>query len=140
MSGGFTPSLKRSSVEISDVSFLASEHYSVKRVGITLSAASVTADSDGNKIIEAGTFVTPITAGGAPAEVGKYGVYDTAATDGREAASPDVSGYLLEGVNLRDGDVVCGLLIHGSVLQARVVPSPVPAEIRTAVAGRITFQ
>lgn len=139
MSGGFTPSLKRSGVELSDVSFLASEHYSVKRVGITLSAASVTVDSDGNKIIDAGTFVTPIT-GGTASEVGKYGVLDGEATDGREAPSPDVSGYLLEGVNLRDGDVVCGLLIHGSVLQARVVPSPVPDEVREAVAGRITFQ
>lgn len=140
MSGGFTPSLKRSVVELEDIAFLASEHYSVKRVGITLSAASVTADADGNKIIEAGTFATPITGGDAPGEVGKYGVYDPESSDGREAASPDVSGYLLEGVNLRDGDVVCGLLIHGSVLQARVEPSPVPDEVREAVAGRITFQ
>lgn len=135
MSGGFTPSLKRSDVEISgEAHFLASEHYQVKRSGITLDASVVDADSDGNKIIERGTFVTPIT------ESGKYGPYDADAEDGREAADPDTSGFLLESVNLKDGDVICGLILHGSVLAARVTPSPVPDAIRTACAGRITFQ
>lgn len=135
MSGGFRPSLKRSDVEISgEAHFLASEHYMVKRAGITLDADSVTADADGNKILKRGTFVTPITASG------KYGPYDSGASDGRETAHPDQSGYLPESVNLRDGDVICGLFIHGSVLEARVTPTPVPAAVKTAVAGRITFQ
>lgn len=135
MSGGFSPSLKRSDVEISgEAHFLASENYTVKRSGITLDASVVDADADGNKILVRGTFVTPITASG------KYGPYDADAEDGREAADPNVSGYLPESVNLRDGDVVCGLFIHGSVLAARVTPSPVPEAIATAVAGRISFQ
>lgn len=143
MSGGFTPSLKRSSVEISGrASFLASEHYMVKRGGITLDADAVEADSDGNKILEAGTFVS------FNESTGKYEPTDGSPGDPEAeppvdpslAADPDRSGYLLESVNLRDGDVICGMIIHGSVLEARVTPSPVPDEIRTAVAGRITYQ
>lgn len=134
MSGGFTPSLKRTDVALSGkASFLASEQMTVKRGGITLDASLVTADADGNKILEEGTFVAEVTANG------KYGIYDTAATDGREAPSDDDSGYLLESVNLKDGDVICGLLIEGSVLSARVTPA-VDATIRDAVKGRVIFQ
>lgn len=234
MSGGFTPALKRTDVALSGkASFLASERMTVKRGGITLDASLVTADADGNKILEEGTFVAAVTA------TGKYGPYDpsdevqtvteggsgltsftltfsgqttaslaaastaaqvqaalealsnvgagnvvvsgnasgpytvkfagaladqnvaqmtatptggtgtvTVATttaggalpnDGRDAPSSDTSGYLLESVNLKDGDVICGLLIEGSVLAARVIPAP-DATIRAAVKGRIIFQ
>jgi hypothetical protein len=236
MSGGFTPALVRSDVAISgQASFLASEKMTVKRGGITLDALLVTADSDGNKIVPAGTFVSEVTA------TGKYGPYaaytnevqtiteggsglttytlsyagqttaaiaadataaavkaalealsniavgDVAVTgdaegpytvtfggtkvaadiaemtatptggtgtvtiateaaggaeslsDGRQTPSVDTSGYLLEGVNLRNGDVICGLLIAGSVLTARVTPVP-NATIKAAVGGRILFQ
>lgn len=137
MSGGFTPSLKRSDVAISgQASFLASERIGVKRGGITLAAAAVTADGNGDKILKAGTFVTPLTGG---ASVGKYAPYASGGANGAGAPSADVSGYLLEAVNLRDGDVICGVLITGSVLSARVTPA-VDATIRTAVAGRIQFQ
>lgn len=139
MSGGFSPSLKRSGVEITGgAHFLASEKYVAKRAGITLDASTITADGDGNKILEAGTFVTPITSGAG--SVGKYSVYDSVATNGQQTPDTDVSGFLFESVNLKDGDVICGLIIHGSVLGARVTPSPVPAAIATAVAGRITIQ
>lgn len=59
-------------------------------------------------------------------------------SDGREAPD-DVSGYLLESVNCKDGDVITGILLHGSVLSARVTPSP-DATTKTAVKGRITYQ
>ena len=134
MSGGFQPSLKRTDVAVGGkASFLASENMTVKRGGITLDSTLVTADGDGNKILEAGTFVTPVTA------TGKYGIYATGALDGRQTPSDDVSGYLLESVNLKDGDVICGLLIEGSVLSARVTPA-LDATIRAAVKGRILFQ
>lgn len=134
MSGGFTPSLRRSDVEVSGhAAFLASEHLTVKRAGITLDAATVSADGDGNKILKAGTFVSEITA------TGKYGAYGDAETDGREAPNDDTSGYLLEGVNLKDGDVITGCLIQGSVLSARVTPEP-DATTKAAVKGRILFQ
>lgn len=239
MSGGFTPGLRRTDVSLSGgASFLASENMTVKRGGITLDAALVAADADGNKILDEGTFVSVVTA------TGKYGPYDpqvneavlikeggsgltsytltygaqttasidddaTAATvqtalealsniaagdvlvtaigdtdsvedgltieftgtladtdvgavtatptggtgtieiavirvgegtptDGREAPG-DTSGYLLEGVNLKDGDVICGLLIGGSVLSARVTPAP-DATTKAAIKGRIILQ
>lgn len=240
MSGGFTPSLKRTDAAISGgASFLASEDYTVKRVGITLDASLVSADANGDKIVKAGTFVSEVTA------TGKYGPYDpevneavqiietgagltsytltwggqttgsidddaTAAdvqaalealsnvapgdvevtasgpinsvetgllitftgaqadtdvgavtatptggtggiditvmqagggtpADGRQSPSDDTSGYTFEDVNLKDGDVICGLLIRGSVLSARVTPTP-DATIKAAVKGRILFQ
>lgn len=137
MSGGFTPGLRRTDTEISGgASFLASEHLQVKRGGITLAAALVTADVNGDKILKAGTFVSPATSG---PSTGKYGIYASGATDGRQTPNADISGYLLESVNLKDGDVICGLVIHGSVLGARTTPAP-DATIRAAVKGRITIQ
>lgn len=237
MSGGFTPRLRRTSDNVhAEASFLASEQYQVKRGGITLDADLVPADENGDKILKAGTFVTPVTAtgkygpyGGTTSEVqtltvtggptggtftltfggqttdpiahdasaedvqaaladlpnvdegdvevtkaanvytvtfgGEYGTEDvpaltaadsmtggtdpgvtvaTATAGGAAVADladpdPDVSGYLPESVNLRDGDVISGLYIRCSVLAARVTPAP-DATIRAAVAGRIIFQ
>jgi hypothetical protein len=51
-----------------------------------------------------------------------------------------ISGYLMESINVAFGDVTEGLLISGSVLKARVTPTPVPAAIVTAITGRITLQ
>jgi hypothetical protein len=76
-----------------------------------------------------GVTVATTTAGGAGA----------APADGRQTPSDDTSGYLMESVNLRAGDVVCGLMISGSVLSARVFPAP-DATIKAAVKGRIIFQ
>lgn len=137
-SGGFTPALRRDDISVSGfAAFLASEHLVVKRGGITLAAALVTADSNGDKILAAGTFVTPVTSGD---HVGKYGVYKSDATDGRQTADKNLSGYLLESVNLRDGDVICGLMIQGSVLALRTTPSVPGSSIAAAVSGRILFQ
>lgn len=131
MSGGFTPGLRRKETVVSGgPSFLASEHYMAKRVGATFDSTAVDADSDGNKVIDEGTFVTKSD------ETGKYVPY----ADAETTPISDDSGYTPEGYNLRDGDVIGGVLIHCSVLKARVHPSPVPDEIRTAVAGRIVFQ
>jgi hypothetical protein len=60
-------------------------------------------------------------------------------TDGRQTPSDNDSGYLPESINCEDGDVICGLLIHGSVLSARVHPAP-DATTKAAVKGRITYQ
>lgn len=234
MSGGFTPSLRRSVDNVTaEASFLASEDYTVKRVGITLDASTVAADEAGDKVVKAGTFVAKITASG------KYGPYggltnevqtiteggsgltsftltwdgnttaslDDQATaaqvqaalealpnvdegdvtvsgnpggvytvtfggeyagrnvsqmtatptggtgtvtiatttaggasvsDGRQTPG-DTAGYTMESVNLKDGDVVCGVLLRGSVLEARVTPAP-DATTKTAVKGRIFYQ
>lgn len=129
MSGGFTPGLRTVSDGVTaEASFLASEHIMVKRQGATLAASLVSADSDGNKIVKAGTLL------GVVSSSGKYGPYADNASDGRQAAV----GIALESVNLRDGDVVCGLMLHGSVLEARC--TGVDANAKTDLAGRIVFQ
>lgn len=221
-------------------SFLASEQMMMKRVGATFDSTVVTADAEGNKILEAGTFVSKITANqkygpyrpavnevqtatitGAPtggsfrltysgqqtgqlafnasaaevqaalsalSTIGAYNVMVTGAnggpyvitfigtlagtdtatitashtftggttpgigiavttaggagaapSDGRQTPSDDDSGYLLEDINLRDGDVMAGVILRGSVLSARVFPTP-DATIKAAVKGRIIFQ
>lgn len=129
-SGGFRPRLVRSSQNVTEeASFLASEHIAVKRVGITLDASTVGADADGNKILRAGTVVALVDS------TGKYRAYD----NGLDAdAGGTAAGFLLETVNLKDGDVVAGLMLHGSVLAART--SGLDSNARTDLAGRIVFQ
>lgn len=129
MSGGFTPKLKRTGdLAASSVSFLASEHAMYKRDGITVDAATVGASLDGNKILVAGTVMGKITASG------KYAAYSNGLSNGREVAD----GFLPEAINLKDGDVICGLLIHGSVIASRTSGLDAPA--RVDLAGRIIFQ
>jgi hypothetical protein len=99
-----------------------------KRQGITLDAATVGVDADGNKFLYAGTVLGEITA------TGLYGAYDNGASDGRQAAK----GFLLETVNLKDGNAVTGMLIHGSVIEART--SGVDANAKTDFAGAFIFQ
>jgi len=57
----------------------------------------------------------------------------SAVSDGREVAV----GIALETVNLKDGDVICGMLIHGSVLEARC--TGVDDAAKTAL-SQISFQ
>lgn len=114
MSGGFTPGLKETTDPLSGwVNVLASEHGMAKSVGITIDASLFTADADGNKICKNGQVLAKVEA------TGKYGPYDDAATDGRSVES--TVGVLVNGgVNLRDGDVITGMLLQGSVLRARL--------------------
>lgn len=132
MSGGFTPGLKRYTDPLSgQINILASQHMMVKSVGITLDASLVDADEDGNKVVANGTVVAKVT------DTGKYGPYDAEATDGREDVTS--AGIIFNGgVNLRDGDTVTGILMHGSVLKARIPNLDAAAE--TALQGRIIFQ
>jgi Bacteriophage lambda head decoration protein D len=92
-----------------DIEFLASEHYTVKRVGITLDSTLWTADGNGDKIVPKGSVLGRVTA------TGRYGPYNNAAGDGREVAK----GFLIEGTNLKFGNQVTGLVIAGSVIAAR---------------------
>lgn len=130
MSGGFTPGLRSTSDGVTaEAAFLASEHKMAKRGGITVDASTVGADADGNKILRAGTVMAKIDSSG------KYRAY----LDSENANAGGVaSGFLLESINLKDGDVITALLIHGSVLSART--SGLDANARTDLAGRIVFQ
>lgn len=127
---GFRPSLRTTSEDVtSEASFLASEHQMAKRVGITVDATTVGVDADGNKILRAGTVLAKV------ASSGKYRAYDNALGS---TAGGTAEGFLYESINLRYGDVIGGLLLHGSVLDARC--SGLDANARTDLAGRIVFQ
>lgn len=94
---------------VADVEFLASAQYTARTV--TLDADTVAADSNGDKILRAGTVLGRITASG------QYGPYDDAAGDGRDVAV----GILLTTVNLRHGDAVVAMMDSGVVHEARLI-------------------
>lgn len=128
--GGFTAGLRSQEMDIDPtVDWLASEHFSVKRVGITIDYTTVTADADGRRIIKGGTVLGKITASG------KYAPYDNTLANGREVAT----GLLFPGdLNVQHGDMVAALLTHGSALEARC--TGVDAAAKTDLVGRIWFQ
>jgi hypothetical protein len=132
MSGGFTPNLVESTDALTGwINVLASEHMMAKSVGITIDKNLITPDANGDRIVKNGTVLAKVTA------TGKYGPYDNAATDGREVEAE--TGVLVNGgVNARNGDVITGMLIHGSVLRARLTGWTPTLE--AAVAGRIIAQ
>jgi hypothetical protein len=111
-----------------EVEFLASEHFTVKRVGITLDASLVGADANGDKILKKGTVLGRVTA------TGRYGAYSNGASDGREVAK----GFLMESVNLKYGNAVVGLVMTGSVIAQRC--SGLDSAAETDLAGPFTFQ
>lgn len=67
---------------------------------------------------------------------GKYGPFDTAATDGRQT----LDGFLFTAQNLSagGGSIVAPMLDHGRIVEANL-PRPVAAAGKTNVAGRIQF-
>lgn len=112
-----------------EVEFLASEHFTVKRVGITLDASLVGPDANGDKILKKGTVLGRVTS------TGRYGPYDTADNStGRGVAK----GFLIESVNLKYGNAVTGMVISGSVIAQRC--SGLDSAAETDLAGPFTFQ
>lgn len=132
MSGGFTPSLRTEDdgLGIDYVpEFMASETAIFKRGGITVDASTVGADANGDKILRKGTVMALVDS------TGKYRAYLNSLN---ADAGGVASGFLPESINLRDGDVICGLLIMGSVIASRT--SGLDSNARTDLAGRIVFQ
>lgn len=132
MSGGFTPKLVSKTDPLSgQLNVLASEHMMVKSIGVTLDSTLWTADANGDKLVLNGHIVAKVTA------TGKYGPYTPGATNGLQDA--DTAGIIFHGgCNLKDGDTLVGILMHGSVLEARV--SGLDAGGRTKLKTRIIFQ
>lgn len=130
--GGYRPGLQTITDPLgAQVEFLASEHYMVKQSGVTLDSAAVTADGNGNKIVKAGTVLFRHAA------TGKYGPAIQAGATGADA---EAKGLLFAGdVNLRYGDLVVGLLIHGSVKEARVTGLTAALKTNLVTMG-ISFQ
>lgn len=134
MSGGFTPTLVTTDDPLSgQINVMASEHSMFKAVGATLDAKLFKADAKLNKYVLNGTVVAKVKA------TGKYGPYDAKATDGRQDPVAGEAGIIVHGgVNLKDGDTIVGILLHGSVLRARLLNSD--AALETALSNRIVFQ
>ena len=131
-SGGFSPTLKTVSDGVTaEASIFASEHKISKRAGITLAAGSVGADANGDKILRAGTVIGEFTSGDYE---GLYGAYNNSHSDGTETAV----GILPQTVNLRDGDVVSDLVLHGSFIESRL--SGLDSNAKTDLAGRMIWQ
>ncbi|MDL5159412.1 head decoration protein [Actinomycetospora termitidis] len=128
--GGYTPGYRHDPIDLGyQVDFLASERYTVKQGGITIDPATVSANSDGKKVVKGGTVMGKITA------TGKYGPYASGASDGRQAAV----GVLFAGdIRVDGGDTVAGLMIQGSVKEARL--TGLDATAKTALTPRFIFQ
>jgi hypothetical protein len=128
--GGFSPGLRTlDEDQLPSIDWIASEHWMVKQGGITVDYTTVTADANGRRILKGGTAMGKITASG------KYGPYSDAAGDGRGTGV----GFLFPGdINVEFGDTIAGLLIHGSVKEARV--TGVDAAFKADIGGRIIFQ
>jgi len=109
--GGFNPNLISTDFGHASASFLASEHSMSKRIGITLDADLMTADSNGNKYLMAGTTIGMVTA------TGLYGPYNNGLSDGRETGV----GLLEHDVNLKYGDIAASIMIHGSAIESRCI-------------------
>lgn len=70
--GGFSPGLRTVTDDLDpSVDWIASEHYMVKRGGITIDYLLVPADANGRRIVRGGTALGKVTASG------KYGPYLT---------------------------------------------------------------
>lgn len=68
---------------------------------VVVFASGVTLDSDGRRILPAGTVLNKITSGNGD---GKYGPYTKTASDGRQTVSRGVSVVLANGVDVSLGD------------------------------------
>lgn len=138
--GGYRPGLVTITDPLSgQIEYLASERYRVKRAGMTIAAALIEADDDGNKIIHSGDVMVLLTAGD---YVGMYLPYDADATgDAAGAATAaNAKGHLFAGdMNVRHADTyTAGLLIEGSVLEARI--QNLDAATKTALQNFIQYQ
>ena len=107
MRGGFNPNLISTDFGHASASFLASEHSISKRIGITIDADTLDADSNGNKYLMAGTAMGMITT----SEL--YGPYCNTNDDGRETGI----GILEHDVELKYGDVAASILMHCAVIE-----------------------
>lgn len=107
--------------------WLDSEQYRFVTGGVTLDAATVTADAAGDKIVASGQRIVKQANG-------KWAVApaDAVTIAGRYMA------LLWEEVNLRGGDVATGAIDHGRVITARL-PGTVSADQQTALKA-ITFR
>lgn len=95
----------------------------------TVADGSVSADSDGDRILQKGTVLASITSG---TDSGKVGPYDTGASDGRQTAG-NIVGISERFLNLRNGDFEVAYLYAGVVNEDRVWSDGVMGSLSDAV-------
>lgn len=110
-------------------------------VGVTVSDSGITANSDGKKIVPAGTIVGGT--GGANAVLANNTVAVTehntqAGATGTAGAGVDAEGVLLEDVDVTYGSNNGSMVIHGFI-GLDSLPSAPCADAVTALKGRIVF-
>ena len=116
------------------------DHYVAMAVTLDESAIGLTADSEGKKILKAGTIIggsgSTNTILGNTAILANVNNSDVATTVAHAAV--DAEGVLLADVDLTYGDASGTMLIHGFVDLNKLPEAPLAAAI-TALKGRITF-
>ncbi|OOB91194.1 head decoration protein [Rathayibacter sp. VKM Ac-2630] len=114
-----------------DQSWLDSAHGQDAAISgtVTLTSSGLTAGTHyPSGHLPSGTKLGRITASG------KYGLYDDAATDGRQT----LVGHLLTGQKVGSGDIVVPILVHGRVNESKL-PFAIDAAGKADVAGRIQY-
>lgn len=99
----------------------APEEYLYSQVGqavrtVTIASGVVTADVNGNKILNKGIILAKITSG---ANSGKYGPHDDSVSDGRQTRT-NIRGVNDTYVKLDDGDVLVGCTYEGTLREDKV--------------------
>lgn len=116
------------------------DHYVAMPVMLDESAIGLSADSEGKKILPAGTIIGG--AGSTNTILGNTGILanknNTAVATTNAHSAADAEGVLMFDVDLTNGDAPGTMLIHGFVNLDKLPEAPIAAAI-TALAGRITF-
>ena len=83
----------------------------------TVAKSSVSADSNGNRVLRKGTLLATIGSG---TDSGKVGPYSVTAEDGRQTPA-NVIGFCDVRLNLRNGDMEAAYLYGGVVDSGKVI-------------------
>ncbi|KYN77172.1 hypothetical protein A0J52_09940 [Clostridium sporogenes] len=108
------------------INFLDSEHVRYKTGGVTIDKTTVTSGSDDRKILRAGSIICEITA------TGKYGPFDSGASDGRQTPTMGKCFILADSVDVTFSDAQEGAIDMARVLIDRLPIKPTE-EIKKAL-------
>ncbi len=95
----------------------------------TVADGTVSADSNGDRVLRKGTVLAAITSG---TDSGKVGPYDSGETDGRQTAA-NIVGISDRRLNLRNGDFETAYLYAGAVQESRVISDGTMGSLASAV-------
>ena len=110
-------------------------------ISVTVDDAGIVADTDGKKIVPAGTIIGGT--GGANAILANPAILATehntqSGATGSAGAGVDAEGVLMHDVDVTSGDAQGTMIIHGFI-DLNKLPSAPCADAVTALKGRIVF-